>query len=360
MTSLAQVDPPGRIAVFRALMLGDMLCAVPALRALRAGFAHARITLVGLPWAGALAQRLDCIDEFIAFPGYPGLPESTCDVRDLPDFLAQVQRQRFGLALQMHGSGEVSNPLVAGFGARRMAGFAGANAWRPPADAARFVPWPERGHEIERLLALTDHLGLPRRGLELEFPLVEGDRHAARALLRELPPGRPYVCVHAGAQLPSRRWDPRRFADVADTIAARGRSVVLTGSASEAGLVADLAACLRRPALNLAGKTSLWTLGAVVEGAEAVVCNDTGLSHVAAALRRPSVVIACGSDPQRWAPLDEALHRVLAHPLPCRPCNFRDCPYDHACASAITPVHVLRELPVATAAAVDEASDRAA
>lgn len=347
-------EPQPRIVVFRALMLGDMLCAVPALRALRAGHPRARITLVGLPWARALSQRLSCVDEFIDFPGHPALPEFACDVRAQPDFLAQVQRQRFDLALQMHGSGETTNAIVATFGARRMAGFAGSHAWRPAGDAERFVPWPERGHEIERLLALTDHLGLERRGTALEFPLVAQDRQEARALLGEaVRPGDPYVCVHAGAQLPSRRWDVRRFAAVADAIAARGPRIVLTGSASEAGLVADLAACMRRPALNLAGRTSLWTLGAVIEGAQAVVCNDTGLSHVAAALRRPSVVVACGSDVQRWAPLDAALHRVLAEPVPCRPCAYRDCPYGHPCATAITPVHVLREWPAALAAEDD-------
>ena len=101
---------------------------------------------------------------------------------------------------------------------------------------------------------------------------------------------------------------------------------------------------MNEAALNLCGRTSLWTLGALVEGAEAVVCNDTGLSHIATALQRPSVVIACGSDTRRWAPLDATRHRVLAQDLPCRPCAHRHCPTAHECASAISVEQVLAQL----------------
>ena len=344
MTSWIEGEPQ-RIVVFRALMLGDLLCAVPALRALKHGFPSAEITLVGLPWARPLAQRIAHVDDFMPFPGHPGLPEGPCDVRALPDFLAQVQARRFDLAVQLHGSGSIVNPLVALFGARQSAGFASADAWVPEDDAELYCPWPEHGHEIERLLTLTDHLGVPRRGTHLEFPIDDADRAALHALWPDAGSGRPYACMHAGAQLASRRWDPRRFAAVADALADRGFTVVLTGSPHESGLVGDVAACMQRTPLNLCGHTSLWTLGALIEGAELVVCNDTGVSHIAAALGRPSVVVSCGSDSARWSPLERTLHRVLAQAMPCRPCTHAVCPTEHECATAIEVPQVLRWLP---------------
>ncbi|HET7526518.1 MAG TPA: glycosyltransferase family 9 protein, partial [Burkholderiaceae bacterium] len=103
--------------------------------------------------------------------------------------------------------------------------------------------------------------------------------------------------------------------------------------------------CMQRTPLNLCGHTTLWTLGALIESAELVVCNDTGVSHIAAALQRPSIVVSCGSDAERWSPLDRTRHRVLAQSMHCRPCSHFDCPTAHECASAIDVRDVLRWLP---------------
>ncbi len=317
-------------------MLGDLLCATPALRALRRGLPHAHIAFVGLPWARELVSRLDSVDEFIEFPGWPGLPEHPLDhPSSALRFLSAMAARRDDLALQLHGSGNVVNSLVAEFGAARNAGFASATAWRPAADAQRFVPWPEHGTEVERLLMLTDHLGLPRQGLQLDFPLQAADRAAAQALCAGRIGTAGLALVHAGSQLPSRRWPPERFAAVADALAAQGLTVALTGTASEAALTRSVADAMRVPALDWAGQTTLWTLGALVERAAVVVSNDTGLSHIAAALGTPSVVVSSGGDAVRWAPADAQRHRVFWHDLPCRPCAYAECPNDQACARAV-------------------------
>ena len=350
-----------RVAVLRALMLGDLLCATPALRALRHGLPGAHITLVGLPWAREWVLRLQSVDAFIEFPGWPGLPErKPADARSRLDFLVDMAARKFDLALQFQGSGAIVNTLTAAFGARLNAGFCTRGGAAPANDTARFLLWPETGTEVERLLALTDHLGLPRQGLHLEFPLADADRAQANALLHE-PDGTQrgsadtprWVLVHPGSQWPSRRWPAERFAAVADRLATQGCRIALTGSAAEADLTRAVAQAMQAPALDLAGATSLWSLGALVERASLVVCNDTGISHVAAALGTPTTVIASGSDVRRWSPEDEVRHAVLWHDLPCRPCSHAVCPIDNACARAVESSAVervaLRQLQRATA-----------
>ena len=170
-----------RIVVFRALHLGDMLCVVPALRALRRAAPHARITLVGLPWAREFADRFRrYLDDFMVFPGFPGLPESVADVAALPRFLVDARRRRFDLAIQLHGSGSLSNPITGLLGARRQAGYHAAGAWCP--DPALCLPWGEPEHEVLRYLRLMQWLGCGDGDAALEFPIEDADRAAFRTL----------------------------------------------------------------------------------------------------------------------------------------------------------------------------------
>ena len=310
----ARLSPPQRVAVLRALKLGDMLCAVPALRALRLAWPKAEIVLIGLPWASEFAARFsDYIDDFRELPGYPGLAEQEPQPARFAAFLADMQRQPLDLAIQLHGSGVVSNPLVMLLGARQAAGFYVPGQYCP--SPATFAPWPERGLEVDRLLALIEFLGLPARGRGLEFPLDERDLAELDSLPEadNLVPGR-YVCIHPGASTPLRRWPPLRFAAVADRLAGLGYTIVLTGVDCERSLTGEVAAAMERPAIDMTGRLRVGGVAALIGGAALLVATDTGVSHVAAALEPPSVVISTGDNPQRWAPASRRLHRVLSSP----------------------------------------------
>jgi ADP-heptose:LPS heptosyltransferase len=292
-------------------MLGDMLCAVPALRAFRGAFPATEIVLVGLAWARAFAARFDhLVDGFLELPGFPGLPEVPPRVADLPAFLTEAQRRRFDLVVQLHGSGRVTNTVALLLGGRRTAGFYVRG--EPCPDEQLFVPYPDQGHEIHRLLRVPEHLGVALDGDRLEFPLRPDDEEELARLAPELAHGE-YACVHAGARS-ARPWPPDRFAAVGDALAARGLRVVLTGSDAETDVTRRVSELGRAPAFDLAGKTSLGALAALLAGARLLVSNDTGVSHLAAALRVPSVVVVTTSDPDRWAPLDRERHRVVVRP----------------------------------------------
>ena len=184
------------------------------------------------------------------------------------------------------------------------------------------MPWPDRRHEIRRLLGLMEFLGTPARGEHLEFPLGDDDEAALDAIpeASDLVPGG-YVCIHPGASVAERRWPAERFAAVGRALADRGMQIVLTGTTAEAELARDLARHLACRSVDLMGRTELGALAVLLRRASLLVSNDTGVSHVAAALRVPSVVISTGDNPARWAPIDDSLHRVLCRDAGVDPCE---------------------------------------
>jgi ADP-heptose:LPS heptosyltransferase len=303
---------PRRIVVVRALPgLGDFLCAVPAWRALRRALAAAEISLIGLESTRPLAQRFHAyIDDFIPFSGFPGIVEQPFVAASFPAFLHKMQERRFDLALQMHGNGTISNLYTLLLGAQRTAGF-----YLPPnycPDRRTFLPYSEQLPEVRRHLALLSFLGIPHEDDALEFPLQDEDREVFAALARrhKLLPGE-YVCLHPGAQESGRRWPSNRFAAVAGSLLEQGWRVVLTGTAAEASLTRKIAAHFPAGVSDLSGQTTLGSMALLLRHARLLICNDTGVSHLAAAMEAPSVVIFTHSSPARWAPLNHALHRPV-------------------------------------------------
>jgi ADP-heptose:LPS heptosyltransferase len=298
-----------RIAVLRALQLGDMICATPALRAIKLAYPDAGLTLIGLPGAHELADRLSYIDDFVAMPGMQGLPEQQPDPAAFATFIREVREHHFDLALQMHGDGSVTNGIVQMFGARRTAGYFAEGAHCP--DPKTYIAYPDWLPEPHRHLALAGWLGADATDDHLEFPVTDAD-YVGLDSIAGAKLGRPYAVIHPGGSSPERRWEPENFAAVAESLWEAGYCVVLTGVAIESEMTALVQQGSAAPLVDLTGRTSLGTLGALVEQADLVVCNDTGVSHVAAALDTPSVVIGRNSDALRWAPVDMYLHRYLA------------------------------------------------
>jgi len=301
-------DKIQKIAVFRALQLGDMLCAIPAVRALRHAYPDAEITLIGLPWAAEFVKRFSgYFDRFIHFPGYPGLPEQPYNEKAFELFLQRVQNEQFDLVLQMQGNGTFVNPMVHEFNAKNTAGFYSKKSY---VDSDLFMPYPDYGHEIERLLSLVEYLGIPSQGTYLEFPVNSKDEDDFNRLLLPLAYHK-YVIVHPGSRSTSRQWPPQYFAALADYSIEQGYTVVITGTKDEIDVTREVMKCMSHPAIDLTGQTNLGAVAVLIRNAFALISNCTGVSHIASAVKTRSIVISLDGEPQRWAPLNKQLHRTI-------------------------------------------------
>jgi ADP-heptose:LPS heptosyltransferase len=272
-----------RLVALRALGLGDLLTAVPALRGLARAFPHHdRVLAAPAP----LAPLADLI-------GWPLVP--TGELEPLPASL-----DRPDVVVNLHGRGPQSHQVVIGARPRYRIWFE-----HPEVAASYGSPaWRAGEHEVERWSRLLTESGLAADPSELSIPRPAGEP-PANALGATV--------VHPGAASAARRWPADRFAAVARAEAAAGRTVLVTGSAGERTLAAEV---VRGAGLSeesvLAGATDLAGLARIVAAAARVVCGDTGVAHLATALGTPSVVLFGPSSPAEWGPpASSGLHRAL-------------------------------------------------
>ena len=322
-----------KVALVRASRIGDFICATPAFRALRRALPGARIALIALPFVRDLAARSASLDRFIPFPGWPGMAEQFFDPRRTLRALARLQSERFDLAIQMHGTGVYSNVYTLMLGARLTAGFVREHDGPGRLDAA-FV-MPSQGREAERLCALTAFLGAPPAAPgACEFPLTPQDHEGAQRLLAGARP--PFLGLHPQARKAEKRWPAGRFLEAAGALQERrGGTVVLLG-AEAGGHAPPPSAKAGGPLIDLAGRTSLGVLGAVIARLSLLLTNDSGPAHIAYALGVPTVTIFGETDPARWGPPEGGPFRVVRRDLPCRPCAEDGCLFGYECLSAVT------------------------
>jgi ADP-heptose:LPS heptosyltransferase len=274
-----------RLLILRALGLGDLLTAVPALRALaRAYPEHERI----LAAPGVLAPLAEGID--------PGVRvQSAGELEALP---AHVHGAT--LAVNLHGRGPQSHRLLRDTGARQFVWFEHGDV----AESRGAPVWHPREHEVRRWCRLLSESGIPADPADLDIEPPPGEPPAA---------ARGATLIHPGAASGARRWPPERFVAVAVRERSLGRPVTITGSASELPLARRIAQRAElAPDSVLAGRTDLTDLMRAVAAADRVICGDTGVAHLATALGTPSIILFGPTSPAAWGPpAGRPWHRVL-------------------------------------------------
>lgn len=280
-----------RLLVLRALGLGDLLTAVPALRGLARAFPAHRRLLAAPRWIEPLLPLVreagrPCLHGLVEVDGLGADPAA------LPPSPA--------VAVNLHGRGPESHRLLLASGPRRLIAFRNEAV----AETASMPPWQADEHEARRWCRLLGHWGIEAdpEELAIERPADELPGWARGATL-----------LHPGAASAARRWPPQRWAAIARAEREAGREVLVTGSGEEVGLTRSIAAAGGLdPRRELAGRTDLRGLAVLVGAAGTVVCGDTGVAHLATALGVPSVLLFGPTSPRHWGPPeDRPIHHVL-------------------------------------------------
>ncbi|WP_235324507.1 glycosyltransferase family 9 protein [Pedobacter lusitanus] len=287
--------------------MGDLLCSIPAIRSVRFTFPEAKVILIGLPGAVPFSKRFShYFDDIMIFPGYPGLPEQSFDSCKFEEFLLKIRQENFDLILQMQGNGSIVNNLIQSFNAKCTAGF----CQDIRQENELFKLYPDYGHELSRHLSLMEYIGIPPAGNEMEFPVNDQDEESLKKLKLKIKPEK-YICIHPGSRGVWRQWPTVYFAAMADYCIDNGYEIVITGTKEELKLAKEVASYMKYKPIISSGKTDLGSLGLLIKQSFALIANCTGVSHIAAALQTPSIIISMDGEPERWAPVNKELHHTI-------------------------------------------------
>jgi heptosyltransferase II len=312
--------------------IGDAVMALPVLESLAASGPGIEVWAAGEPWVG------DLFAPELGVRGVLSIPRA----RGLKEFKAAAA------ALKVHCF-DAGLLLTNSFGSALLFRLAGIpERWGYARDArgplltrrVRMKEAIEPRHQRDYYLDLLAGLGFAASVTGSGLKVTPEEKAAAERMLDKAgrDRSRPLVILNPGAAYgPAKRWPADRFASLGRLLQTRaGADILIVGSAGEKEIAGAVAAGMERPALNLAGRTSLRELVALISLGRLFVTNDTGPMHVADALGIPILAIFGPTDPVATGP-GRARSAILKKDVPCWPCLYRKCPYDHRCMTGIGP-----------------------
>ena len=322
-----------RSLVIAPQWIGDAVMTEPLLRRLHAR--GERLTVGAVPWVAPVYRAMPHVAEVIEFPFRHG----------------GVQfKARRSIARQLEGQFDTAYVLPNSLKSALLPFLASIPRRVGYLGEARVGLLTHRlKNPVNKppMVAFYSALSGGRDGLEADQPRLElpADRIDAALAAQGVQRGGYYVFAPGAEYGPAKRWPAIHYTELARALDA---PVLLLGSGKEGPLCDEIAGAGPKQVVNLAGKTSLLDAFALIAGARAVVSNDSGLMHVAAAFGVPQVALFGSSSPRHTPPLNGAAQVIWLKddaayepPLDCSPCFERECPLGHTrCLVDITPERV--------------------
>jgi heptosyltransferase-2 len=318
--------------------VGDAIMALPALRAVRTRFSSAQIAILARPYVADIYRGQQICDQLIPYD--PSREHGGLSGRER--LARELRSHRFDLALLLQNAFDAAW-LAWRAGIPQRIGYArdGRSLLLTKAVA---VPKPGEipAHEQYYYLELIRRAGWldtlsGEKGISLKLAPGAMEQAENRLLAAGSRPKALRAAIGAGASYGSAKcWPPEKFTDLANRLTAQfDADVILFGTSAESSVSSAIAAGMRRPPIDLTGKTAIAELPALLSRCHLFIGNDSGAMHVAAAVGLPIVAVFGPTDPNGTAPITPRCTVIREKPY-CSPCFLRRCPTDHRCMTGIS------------------------
>ena len=330
---------PKRILLILHGSIGDVTRALPLATVLRKGFPQSYIAWSVEPASRPLLEHNSAIDELIVF-------DRARSWRSLGPFLRQIRERHFDLVFDLQRI--LKSGLISwASGAPQRLGFnrLDAKEFNWVFNNLHIEPFGESISKMEHYFQFTDALGLPRETPQWDFFLQAAERASIKTHLSGMK--RSFAVLFVGTRWESKRWFPTQIARCADLLHEEYHlDIVLLGGKPDERLADEVVRGSKTTVTNLVGRTSLREAIGIIGLAKLAIGPDTGLMHIAAAVRTPVISLWGATRPQRTGPYGYG-DLVIQGRAPCVPCNRRRCHIGRLCMQSITTAEIGDRIAVA-------------
>ncbi len=331
---------PRKILIRATNWIGDAIMTTPAVRTIRQNFPKAEISILVHPWVADVFSASPYIDRIIPYQKR-SVHSGLSGMRRLS---RELRRQNFDLAILLQNAFEAAL-IVKLAGIPLRLGYSRDCRGILLSHAIGLKKQRKKIHQVHYYQRLLTDAGLKLGPDELFLQVSQADRDSAARFLNSQEG--PLIGLNPGAAYgPAKRWPAEKYADLAHMVEQKYQARVMVFGTNDDRQAAAVIARRCKEIIDLTGRTTLAEAMALIDQCQVFVTNDSGLMHVAAALKTPLAAIFGSTNPVTTGPFSEN-NIILRQPLPCSPCMETHCRQNNfACMENIGVEDVLTAVDV--------------
>ena len=338
-----------RVCVYKIGNIGDIVCALPAISAIREAYPNAHLTVVsspgkrGMPGAKEILKDANWVDDLYIY--YKDQIDTFFKSWEMVN---SFRERKFDVWIELAGNMTSFQTTLRNMVFARLSGAKWGFGWRVSTikvgaqfQSANFK-FP---NEVDRTLEILKDAGIKYGKVKFPLPLKSEHFDNVTQLFKTHGlNGKRIVAIAPGAKKSTNRWPPDRFSEVGRYLTENGFSIVALGGHGDHEICDVVLAGVNAKSVNLAGKTCLLESAEVLKRCELLICNDSGVQHLAAAVGTPSISIFSFQDIRgKWFPFGNQ-NKILQEWVECHTCFLEKCPHDNKCINMIESENVIEAI----------------
>ncbi len=337
---------PKAVCIYRIGNIGDIVCALPAMYAIRRAYPDSRVVLltspgrVGMAGAREILHGADWLDEIITYTS-----GDIATPRGKWQLLRRIRRYKFDFWFELPNDQATVRATLRNMLFAKASGVKRSEGWRLntiglwrqlQSDQLNFP------NEVERLLRIVKSEDISVEPVKYGLAHSPDIENKVTSLLQETgyPNGKTLVAIAPGAKRTTNFWLQERWIEAGRAIAHHDVFMICVGGSADAQLCEAIAEGIGYGVVSVAGKTGIPELAELLGRCNLVLAVDSGVQHVAAAVGTPCVSLISARDYRgKWHPYGK--HAVIEKRIGCHTCLIETCPYNNQCMRDIAVEEVV-------------------